>query len=101
MLALAQLIWYPHIHSDIVAQAQACRQGSEKGKNLKPLIPKSQLGKLPPLSEANEEVKIDVAGTIPFKDNLLSNYILVTVDRLSRYPHAKPFNNCCTKTSID
>ena len=101
MLALAQLIWYPHIHSDIVAQAQACRHGSEKGKNLKPLIPKSQLGKLPPLSKPNEEVQMDVAGTIPFKANLLSKYILVTVDRLSRYPHAEPFNNCYTKTALD
>ena len=101
MLALAQLIWYPHIHSDIVAQAQACRHCTEKGKNLKPLIPKTQVGKLPPLSEPNEEVQMDFAGPIPFKDNALSNYILVTVDRLSRYPHAEVFNNCDSKTAIE
>ena len=101
MLALAQLIWYPHIHSDIVAQAQACRHCTEKGKNLKPLIPKTQVGNLPPLSEPNEEVQMDFAGPIPFKDNALSNYILVTVDRLSRYPHAEVFNNCDSKTAIE
>ena len=32
MLALARLIWYPHIHSEIVAQAQSCRQCIDKGK---------------------------------------------------------------------
>ena len=101
MLALAQLIWYPHIHSDIVAQAQACRHCTEKGKNLKPLIPNTQVGNLPPLSEPNEEVQMDFAGPIPFKDNALSNYILVTVDRLSRYPHAEVFNNCDSKTAIE
>ena len=101
MLALAQIIWYPNIHSDIVAQAQACRQCTEKGKNLKPLIPKSQLGQLPVLSEPNEEIQMDFAGPIPFKDNVQSNYIFVTVDRLLRYPHAETYNNCDTKTAID
>ena len=84
ILDLAQLIWYPHIHSDIAARAQACRHCTEKGKNLKPLIPKTQVGTLPPLSEPNEEVQKDFAGPIPFKNNALPNYILVTVDRLSR-----------------
>ena len=81
--------------------AQACRHCTEKGKNLKPLIPKSQFRNLPSLSEPNEEVQMDFAGPIPFKDNTLSNYILVTVDRLSRYPHAEVFNNCDTKTAIE
>ena len=101
MLAPAQLIWYPHIHSDIVAQAQTCCHCAEKGKNLKPLISKTQVGNLPPLSEPNEEVQMDFAGLIQFKDNALSNYILVTVDRLSRYPHAEVFNNCDSRTAID
>ena len=93
MLALAQLTWYPHIHSDIVAQAQACRHCTEKGQNLKPIISKTQVGNLPSLSKPNEEVQMDFADPIPFKDNALSNNILVTVDRLSRYPHAEVFNN--------
>ena len=88
------------MHSDIVAQAQQCRHSTEKGKNLKPLIPKSQLRKLPPLSEPNEEVQMDFVGPIRFKENIQSNYNLVTVDRLSRYPHAESFNNFDTKTAI-
>ena len=43
---------------------------------------------------------MDFAAPIPFKDNIKSNYILVTVDRLSRYPHAEPFINCDTKTVL-
>ena len=101
MLALGQLIWYPHINSDIVAQTQTCRHCTEKGKSLKPLISKTQIGTLPPLSEPNEEVQMDFSGPIPFKDNALFNYILVTVDRLSRYPHAEVLNNCDSKTAID
>ena len=42
MLALAKLVWCPHIHSEIVAQAQSCRHCIEKGKNLKPLTPKNK-----------------------------------------------------------
>ena len=89
------------MHSDIVAQAQACRHCTEKGKNLKPLIHKTQVGNLPPLSEPNEEVQIDFAGPIPFKDNALFNYLLVTVDTLSRYPHAEVFNNCDSKPQLN
>ena len=101
MLALAKLIWYPHIHSEIVAQAQSCKHCIEKGKNLKPLIPRTNLGSLPTLVEPNEEIQMDFAGPILFKNNTQNNYILVTVDRLSRYPHAEIFNNCDTNTAIE
>ena len=40
MIYLAQLIWYPQIHRDIVALAQRCKQCTKTGKNLKPIIPK-------------------------------------------------------------
>ena len=101
MLALAKLIWYPQIHSEIVAQAQSCKHCIEKGKNLKPLIARTNLGSLPTLVEPNEEIQMDFAGPIPFKNNTQNNYILVTVDRLSRYPHAEIFNNCDTNTAIE
>ena len=43
MLALAKSVWYPHVHSEIVAQTQSCKHCIEKGKNLKHLIPKKTL----------------------------------------------------------
>ena len=88
MLALAKLIWWPHIHSEIVSKATACRQCIDKGKNLKALIPKTKLGQLPSLIEPNQEIQMDFAGPIPYKNTTQNNYILVTVDRLSRYPNA-------------
>ena len=101
MLALAKLVWYPHIHSEIVAQAQSCKHCTDKGKNLKPLIPKNNLGVLPTLIEPNEEIQMDFAGPIPYKNSTKNHYILVTVDRLPRYPHAETFNNCDTNTVIE
>ena len=101
MLALARLIWYPHSHSEIVAQAQSCKHCIEKGKNLKTIIARNNLGILSELTEPNEEVQMDFAGPIPFKNNTQNNYILVNVDRLSRFPHAETFNNCDTNTAID
>ena len=66
MLALARLVWCPHIHSEIVAQAQSCRHCIDKGKNLEPLIQK-KLGTIPTLTELNKEIQMDFAGPIPFK----------------------------------
>ena len=101
MLALAKLIWYPQIHSEIVARAQSCKHCIEKRRNLKPIIQITNLGSLPTLADPNEEIQMDFAGPIPFKNNTQNNYILVTVDRISRYPHAEIFNNCDTNTAIE
>ena len=101
MLSLAKLVWWPHIHSDITSKAQGCRHCIDNGKNLKVFISKNNLGLLPPLVEPNQEIQMDFAGPIPYKENTQNKYILVTVDRLSRYPHAETFHNCDTETAID
>ena len=85
MLALAKLIWWPQIRSEIVSKVKACRQCIDKGKNLKALIPKTQLEQLPSLIEPNQEIQMDFDGPIPYQNTTQNNYILVTVDRLSRY----------------
>ena len=100
MLALAKIVWLPHIHSEILSKAKACRHCTDKGKNLKAIFPKNKLGNLPKLKESNEEIQMDFAGPIPYKNNTQSNYILVTVDRLSRFPHAETLHNCDTETAI-
>ena len=101
MLSLAKLVWWPYIHSDITSKAQGCRHCIDKGKNLKALISKNNLGLLPPVVEPNQEIHMDFAGPIPYKENTQNNYILVTVDRLTRYPHAETFHICDTETAID
>ena len=44
---------------------------------------------------------MDFAGPIPYKNNTQNKYILVTVDRLSRYPHAEIFKNGDTNTAME
>ena len=91
---LADLVWFPIIYREVTAKAQSCGDCSRKGKNLKPMAPKNSLGILPKLSEPNEKVQLDFAGPIPFREHKQNYYILVSVDRLTRYPHAEVFKDC-------
>ena len=99
MMHLANMIWFPRIHREIVTLTQNCQPCIKIGKNLKPIIPKSQLANLPPLYEPNEEIQMDFAGPILDEQNN-DSYILASVDRFSRYPHAKVYHNCDTDTAI-
>ena len=54
MMHLANLIWFPRIHREIVTLTQNCQPCIKIGKNLKPLIPKNRTSELPPLMEPNE-----------------------------------------------
>ena len=101
MLRLADLVWFPRIHREVTAKAQSCGDCIKKGKNLKPLTPKNSLGTLPKLSEPNEEVQLDFAGPIPIREHKQNYYILVSVDRLTRYPHAEVFKDCDTQTALN
>ena len=64
-------------------------------------MPKTQIDSLPILIEPKHEIQMDFAGPIPFKKFTQHNYILVTVDQLSRYSQAKTFRNCDTETALD
>ena len=101
MLALAKLVWWPHIQSEIVSKAKSCRMCIDKGKNFKALISNTQLGKLPSLEEPNQEIQIVFDGQIPYRKRTQINYFLVKVDRLSRYPNAESFHNFGTDTAIE
>ena len=102
MIRLANLIWFPQIHRTIALRAENCKQCLDQGKNLKPIISKSELGTLLKLSEPNEELQIDFAGPIvDTKNNNNEHYILAAVDRFSRYPSALVHTNCDTQTAIE
>ena len=98
MIYLAQLIWYPQIHRDILALAQKFNQCTKTGKNLKPINPKNKYVDLLLQSKQTAEVQMDFAG--PITNNNRDSYILVTKDRYSRYPHAEVHNNCDTETAL-
>ena len=101
MLSLGNLIWFPCIHRSLTSEAQATEECTKQGKNLKPLIPKQNLGKFPTLEEPNEELQMDFAGPIPFRNHVDNYYILVTVDRYSRFPTAQVYKYCDTSTAIE
>ena len=65
------------------------------------MLSKNNLGRLQTFTERNKEIQTDFAGPIPFKNNTLKIYILVTVDRLSRFPHSETYNHCDTNTAIE
>ena len=62
-------------------------------------MPKNKHTNLPNLQETNEEVQIDFTG--PIQENSKDSYIIVSVDRFSRYPHPKAYHNCDTETVIE
>ena len=101
MLRLADLVWFPKIHREVTTKAQSCGDCIKKGKNLKPLITKNSLGTLPKLTEPNEEVQLDFAGPIPFREHKQNNYILVSVYRLTRFPHAQVLKDCDIETALN
>ena len=43
---------------------------------------------------------MDFAGPLIFREHKDDFYILVTVDRLTRYPHAQVYKNCDTETAL-
>ena len=98
MISLAQLILYPQIYRDILALAQKCKQCTKIDKNLKIIIAKNKNVELLTISEPNEEVQMDIAGAI--EKNNRDTYILVTIERHSRYQHAEAYTNCDTETVL-
>ena len=99
MMRLANLIWFPRIHREITTLTQNCTPCIKIGKNLKPLIPKSTTTQLPTLSEPNKKIQLDFAGPIP-DEQPKDSYILASVDKFSRYPHAKVYHSCNADTTI-
>ena len=100
MLSLGNLICFPCIHRSLTSKAHTCEECTKQGKNIKPLISKQNLGKFPPLEEPNEELQMDLAGLMPFRNHTDNYYILVSVDRYSRCPTALAYKNCDASTAI-
>ena len=101
MICLANFIWFPQTHRTIALRAENCRQCLDKGKNLKHIIPKSNLWQLPKQRDRNEEIQIDFAGPIvDTKNSNNEHYILAAVDLFSQYPSAIVHTSCDTQTAM-
>ena len=87
MLEAAKHVWYPYLHRDIVATAQNCKNCRDKGMNLKIISGKKHYTTLDDVVEPYEKIQLDFAGPLPHENNK-EVYILVGVDRFSRFPYA-------------
>ena len=99
MLLAAKHIRYPYLHRDLVTAAQNCKECRAKGKNLQVISGKKHFTSLDAVVEPNEEIQLDFAGSLPDENNK-DVYILVGVDRFSRFPSAKVVANNKADTII-
>ena len=102
MLALARLASYQHIHSEIVAQAQVANNVSQEVKIYSLYYQKITYvhwTHWPNPTKKSKWILQDLYfSNIKKKQNI---YMLVTFDRLSRFPHAEIYNNCDTNTALE
>ena len=92
MLSLAQNIWWPYIHRDILAKVSECKACTDIGKNLKSVIPHRKWAPLPKCSEPNDEIQLDFGGPI-LNEKGIEQYFITSIDRYSKYSTAEIVNN--------
>ena len=92
MLDLSNHAWFPHIHRAIVQMAQNWKHCTEQVTNLKPIIGKKHSFQMELVVEPDEEVQLDFAGPLPDELNR-DAYILVAIDKWSKFPTAKVVTN--------
>ena len=99
MLDVSRHLWWPHMHNDIVNMAEDCRSCTRYGKNANNIIPKNATKPLPLLSQPGEEVQLDYAG--PLEDTKGRKiYLLVAIDRYSKFPSVKVTKSTGWKPSV-
>ena len=86
MTLSAKHFWWPKLTEAIQRKCDSCIPCKLSGKNLKPNIPKTEQNSLPPLSAPNEEIQLDFIG--PITDQNRRFYILLSMDRYSKWPAA-------------
>ena len=92
MISLSQYAWWPYMHREILAKTSDCAPCTDIGKNLKPIIPKSKWHPHKACQEPNEEIQIAFGGPI-INDKDKDIYFLTCIDRYSKYPTVRIFEN--------
>ena len=84
---LAETFWWSGMHRYIHEKTETCLSCRAAGKNLITQIPSTEKNNLEILTEPNQEIQLDFAG--PIKSKTRGDvYILVAVDRFSKWPTA-------------
>ena len=87
MFAAGKDVWIPLMHRNIAATAKYCKSCVEAGKNLKPDIPKSDMGDTYVPKEPNDLVQLDFWGPVNYV-KVRKKYVLVAIDSFSHWPSA-------------
>ena len=82
----AKPFWWPRMTRDIQQKCDECIPCKMAGKNIKPQLPMTENNYLPPVEKTNQEIQLDFIGPIRFKHRRF--YILLCIDRYSRWPAA-------------
>ena len=80
------------MHREILAKTSDCVPCTDIGKTLKPIIPKSKWHPHKACQEPNEEIQIGFGGPI-INDKDKDIYFLTCIDRYSKYPTVRIFDN--------
>ena len=99
MIDAAKDIWYPYMFRSLATIAGNCPECTLAGKNLKNMCSKDDIGKIPEPKEPNESVQLDFWGPINYLKES-KKYVLVAVDRFSRWPSAMVCNSNCSDKII-
>ena len=86
MALSAKHFWWPKLTEAIQRKCDNCIPCKLSGQIIEPNIPKSEQNNLTPLSAPNEEIQLDVIG--PITDQNRRFYILLSMDRYSKWPAA-------------
>ena len=92
------LCWTQHMHKDIVNLAEECRSCTRYGKKIIYLIPKNASKPLPLLTQPGHEVQLDYAG--PLESHRGKIYLLVAIDRFSKFPSVKVTKSTSGKCTV-
>ena len=99
MTMAAKHFWWPKITEAIQRNCDSCIPCKLSGKNLKRDIPKTEKNHLPPLSSPNEVIQLDFIGPITEENRRV--YILLSMDRYSKWPAASLFKSTDGKTAVN
>ena len=99
MLDVSRYLWWRQMPKEIVNVAAECISCTRYGKNAKYIIAKNASKPLPLISQPGRELPLDYAG--PFEDTKGKKiYLLVAIDRYSKFPSVKITKTSGCKSSV-
>ena len=99
MSMAARHFWWQRITEAIQKKCDNCVPCKMAGKSIKPNIPSTEKNQLPPLNKPNEEIQLDFIGPITKKNRRF--YILLSMDRFSKWPGASFCKSTESQTAVN